>query len=68
MEFYLNIILKVFLLYFLVGAAFSVFMYWKSLKKIDTGVEGTGIGFKLLLLPGMLVFWPLFAKKWINLQ
>ncbi len=53
-------------IYFLIGALFSVFFLWKGLKKVDPGTDGSGLFFKLLLFPGMTVFWVVFFKKWLN--
>ncbi|MEM1120855.1 MAG: hypothetical protein AAGJ18_10435 [Bacteroidota bacterium] len=51
-------------LYLLLGFVFSLLFLWKGLEKVDEGAKGTSRFFKLLLVPGLCVFWVLFLKKW----
>lgn len=50
------------------GAGFIfILMFIKSgLRKIDEGAIDTSWKFKLLIIPGLLVFWPIFLKKWMG--
>ena len=68
LETFLEIGLRIDGLYFLLGFVFAVIFLWKGIQVVDEGTEGTGLGFKLLLLPGMLVFWPVFLIKWIKMK
>ncbi len=51
-------------IYVIVGAIFSILFLWKGIVRVDKDAEGTGILFRLILVPGLLVFWPLFLIKW----
>lgn len=31
---------------------------------MDETAHGAGIGFRLIILPGTLVFWPVLLRKW----
>lgn len=66
METIVFIFVNLFGLYVLIGILFSLIFIWKGLKKVDPGVEGTSIWFKLLIFPGLCAFWPLFFSKWLK--
>jgi hypothetical protein len=50
--------------YLLVGFIFALIMLFKGVSKLDHGAKGSGWGFKLLIIPGTLVFWPLLWRNW----
>ena len=56
------------LMYVVIGLIFSIFFYGKGLHQIDEAGVGSTFGFKLIILPGILVFWPLLLAKWIKLR
>lgn len=52
--------------YLAIGFLFGSFFAFVGAKKVDpSAVEGTW-GFKLLIIPGCAIFWPLLAKRWIS--
>ncbi|HTI72141.1 MAG TPA: hypothetical protein VMF06_19350 [Candidatus Limnocylindria bacterium] len=51
-------------LYFLFGAIFGVFFHWRGIHRIDAGVAGSGILFRVLITPGIMAFWPWLAIRW----
>ena len=53
-------------IYFAAGLIASIFLLWKGIHHIDPSTEGSGLGFKLLMLPGLLLFWPSFLIKWLK--
>jgi hypothetical protein len=64
-----TIILFVFIvigIYLSLGLLFSIFFVSKGVNKLDEGAHGAGIGFRLVIIPGCMVFWPLLLKRWIN--
>ena len=66
-----TIILFVFIvigIYLALGLLFSIFFVSRGVNKLDEGAHGAGIGFRLIILPGCMVFWPLLLKKWVNHQ
>ena len=52
--------------YLLVGLIFYFPFVFNGMKKIDEGAKDTPLGFKILILPATLVFWPVLLKKWIS--
>ena len=53
-------------IYLAIGFLVAVPFAFVGAKKIDpSAVEGTW-GFKLLIIPGAMVFWPLLLKRWLR--
>ncbi len=50
-------------LYLLLGLVFALWMITGRIKKLDPAADGGTIGFRLLIIPGMAVFWSLFLKR-----
>ncbi len=53
-------------MYLMCGLVFSLAFISRGLKILDEGSHGAGIGFKLIIIPGCMVFWPVLLKKWMN--
>lgn len=51
-------------LYLVIGVVASVALHMRGLSKIDHGVKGTSVWFRLIITPGLIVFWPLMLSKW----
>ena len=50
--------------YFLLGLGFAgVFQVW-GLTQLDSAARGAGLGFRLLITPGISALWPLLAWRW----
>ena len=61
-----GILLSLFGIYLLIGLLVSVPFALFGAKRIDPGaIEGTW-GFKLLIIPGAAVFWPVLLKRWLK--
>ena len=52
--------------YVLIGLIFYFPFVFNGMKKIDEGAKDTPFGFKILILPATLTFWPVLLKKWIS--
>jgi hypothetical protein len=52
------------LAYGVLGAAFSIAFVARGVDRIDPAARGAGWGFRLLILPGSALFWPLLARRW----
>ena len=51
------------IVYLILGFAFSIFFYLKGGALIDEGTKGTPWHFKLIIFPGVVLFWcVLFIK------
>jgi len=46
------------------GLVFAVPFVWLGVQLLDSEAEGSGIGFRLLILPGVAAFWPMFLYRW----
>jgi hypothetical protein len=67
MEVMINCILIAAAVYLVCGVIFSFFFMSKGLKAIDPdGTHGASVGFKMIILPGVIVFWSVLLKKWAN--
>ena len=53
-------------LYLLLGLLFALAFLTKGITKVDEDVQGTGLGFRLLILPGLVLLWPALLMKWIK--
>jgi hypothetical protein len=46
------------------GLVFAVPFVWLGVQRLDSEAQGSGIGFRLLILPGVAAFWPIFLYRW----
>ncbi|CAN5834922.1 hypothetical protein BH10BAC2_BH10BAC2_22280 [soil metagenome] len=51
-------------LYLFAGIVFTIAFQLKGLPKIDEGVHGSSWGFRMIIIPGCIVFWPALWSKW----
>lgn len=58
-------LLNVALAYIAAGALFAVAFVLRGVRAVDPAARGTGVAFKLLILPGVAALWPLMAWRWI---
>jgi len=54
--------------YLFAGSLFAISFLIKGIKKIDPAAHGSGWGFRCIILPGTIVFWPVLLKKWIKVK
>ena len=47
-----------------IGLMFAAPFVWLGVQLLDSEAQGSGIGFRLLILPGVAAFWPLFLYRW----
>ncbi|MCG8306550.1 MAG: hypothetical protein MI975_04105 [Cytophagales bacterium] len=50
--------------YFFSGLIFSILFIIKMVGQMDEHAKGTGIGFRLLIVPGTIALWPVLLNKW----
>ena len=48
-----------------VGIAFASVFACIGVQRLDTAAQGSGVGFRALILPGVVAFWPLFLSRWL---
>jgi len=51
-------------IYLIAGVLFAIFFLIKGIEKIDPAAHGSGWGFRLIILPGTIVLWPVLLNKW----
>lgn len=52
--------------YAVLGSAFALVFVWIGVDRLDTQARGAGLGFRLLIFPGVAAFWPLFLLRWVR--
>lgn len=50
--------------YLAVGLLFAVPFVLKGVQSIDDDAVGAGFGFRLFILPGTVMLWPILALRW----
>lgn len=53
-------------LYLVFGLLFAIVFVSKGVEKLDEGAHGASLGFRIIIIPGTMVFWPLLLRKWIK--
>jgi hypothetical protein len=61
-----EILLIIAAIYLLAGVLFVIPFLMKGLTKVDEGAHGSTIGFKIIIIPGVIVFWPVLLSKWMK--
>ncbi len=53
-------------IYLSVGAVFAVPFLVRGIERIDPSARGASVGFRLIVVPGVLAFWPLLGWRWVR--
>jgi hypothetical protein len=61
-----NVVVALFELYVLMGGGFAVLFLPRAIVRLDHRLEGAPRTLRLLILPGVVALWPLFAKRWMT--
>ena len=64
--FMVEILLIIAAIYLVLGVLFVIPFLMKGLNKVDEGANGSTIGFKIIIIPGVIVFWPVLLSKWMK--
>ncbi len=59
-----NVIVAVFEGYVLAGVGFALLFLPRGITRVDHRIAGSPKTLRLVLLPGIAAFWPLFAWRW----
>jgi hypothetical protein len=46
------------------GLVFALPFVGLGVQRLDSEARGSGVGFRLLILPGVAAFWPMFLYRW----
>ncbi len=52
-------------LYVALGVAFAATFVTIGVKRVDSQAIGSSMGFRILIFPGTVAFWPLLLRRWI---
>ena len=63
-----EIIFIVAAIYLVCGLIFTVPFIIKGVSDIDEGARGSNPGFRIIIIPGTIVFWPFLLKKWLRIK
>ena len=58
-----SIVLAVVGIYMLIGLIFGIYFAFTQVGKVDPVAKAGTWGFRILIIPGMTIFWPIFAKR-----
>lgn len=48
------------------GLAFAPFFVWRGVGRVDPGAKSAGLGFRLIILPGVAALWPVLLRRWLT--
>lgn len=54
------------LIYLAAGFIFAIAFLTKGIRKVDENIHGSSKGFFLIIIPGVMVFWPFLLTKWMQ--
>ncbi|MEM1296744.1 MAG: hypothetical protein AAGH89_15370 [Verrucomicrobiota bacterium] len=62
----IEMLLSILAVYLALGAFFAVLFVFFGVKRIDPAAKESKLGFKLMILPGVVLFWPYMFGRWIT--
>ncbi len=63
-----QILLIIVAIYLACGFLFMIPFIIKGVDVVDEGAHGSSIGFRIIIIPGVIVFWVVLLKKWIKMR
>lgn len=57
-------IIAIVAVYLGVGLPFALAFVMRGADRIDHTARGSSIGFRIIILPGVVALWPLMVMKW----
>ena len=51
-------------LYLALGLVVAAGVHWRGLRRIDPATRGAGLGFRILITPGLVALWPWLLVVW----
>jgi hypothetical protein len=63
-----TIILYIVAVYLAMGFLFMIPFVIKGVDRIDEGAHGSSIGFRIIIIPGVIVFWIVLLSKWMKIR
>jgi hypothetical protein len=53
-------------LYSAAGLLFAAVFVFTGVQRVDSDAQDSGVGFRLLIMPGIATLWPLFLSRWLR--
>ena len=53
-------------LYLAIGLLFCIPFVLKGVGKNDPAVQGATLGFRLIIIPGVVMMWPFLIRRWMS--
>ena len=63
-----EILLLIIAVYLACGFLFMIPFIIKGVHVVDEGAHGSSIGFRIIIIPGVIVFWIVLLRKWIRMK
>ena len=63
-----QIVLTIASAYFGFGLLFGLVFVFSGVHRVDSLTRHSGAGFRLLILPGSVLFWPLLLKRYLRTE
>jgi hypothetical protein len=54
------------MLYGAAGFVFAITFLVRAVSRLDRQAAGAGLGFRLMIFPGVTVLWPLLLSRWVR--
>ncbi|MEO8195663.1 MAG: hypothetical protein ABI689_02960 [Thermoanaerobaculia bacterium] len=51
--------------YAALGLLFALVFLSRGIARVDPGAAGSGWGFRLIVLPGVVALWPFLLRRWL---
>jgi hypothetical protein len=48
------------------GLLFGIVFVIAGVHRVDIAAKDSGVGFRLIILPGVAALWPLLLRRWIR--
>lgn len=59
-----NSLVTIFYAYAALGTLFAITFLTIGISRLDHEAQGAGLGFRLIISPGVIALWPLLAYRW----
>ena len=53
-------------IYLVLGVFFALPFVFRGAQRVDDAATGTGWAFRLLIVPGCALLWPLLLRRWLH--
>ncbi len=49
-----------------IGLLFAIVFLTVGISQVDPDSKGSGVGFRLIILPGVAALWPVLFTRWVG--